>query len=724
MTKLHPPPRREQTVARARLVERLRSPSGTKLTLLAAPPGSGKTTLLGTWREVEEATRPVAWLTLDEGDNDPVVLWSYVLAAFRRVCPSLRVPFSPNLVGPSLIVDVVLPELVNELTAIGEVALILDDFDRLTSGPARESIAWFIEHCPSGLQITIATRTEPPLPVAALRAHGALNELRADDLGFTPAEADMLLNGRLDLNLDPEDVDDLVVSTEGWPAGLYLAALSLQGAEDRHAFVSTFGGGSRHVVNFLVDEVLDAHDPATQDLMLRSSILDRLSGPICEAVVEQEGAGERLTELSRTNLFLVPLDDRDEWYRFHHLFAQLLRVELERREPGLAPTLHRRAYAWHRDHGSVEEAIRHALEAGAYADAAAIVSAVWFDIATVGRTATVLAWLERFPQEFTREEPRLLLAEAWLFLLTDRRDEAADAIEALEQLEWPDGVPLADGSSSLEASIATLRAAFPSGDVGAWYSHARRAVELQGPNSAFWAGACWPLGMACYYGGDFESADRCFSETVAVGLPRELWGLCASALAYRSFIAGERGQIGEQQWLAEDAAELAREHGLDERTGEVHAAFGASLAACGELEEALPFFARAISVLRSAGRSIELGDALIRRAAILQALNRPDFEDALEEARSVVDSCTDPGSLRTQVEALQRARPSRQEASLSERELVVLRMLSGSLSEREIGRELFLSHNTIHSHTKSIYRKLHVSSRVDAIGRARMLGLI
>ena len=306
-------------------------------------------------------------------------------------------------------------------------------------------------------------------------------------------------------------------------------------------------------------------------------------------------------------------------------------------------------------------------------------------------------------------------------LLTDRRDEAADAIEALERLGWPDGMPLADGSSSLEASIATLQAAFPSGDVGAWLSHARRAVELQGPNSAFWAGSCWPLGMACYYAGDLESADRWFSETVAAGLSRELWGLCASALAYRSFIAGERGQIEEQQWLAEDAAELAREHGLDERTGEVDAAFGVSLAARGEVEEALPFFGRAIGVLRCAGRSIELGDALIRRAAILHVLNRPDYAAALEEARTVVDSCTDPGSLRARIEALQRARPSQQEANLSEREVVVLRMLSGPLSEREIGRELFLSHNTIHSHTKSIYRKLRVSSRIDprSAGRAR-----
>jgi ATP/maltotriose-dependent transcriptional regulator MalT len=723
MTKLHPPPRRDQTVQRDRLLARLRARPGIKLTLVAAPAGSGKTTLLGTWREVEETTRPVAWLTLDEGDNDSVVLWSYVIAAFRRVCPAIEASL-PKLLGSSAVVDVVLPELVNELAAVGDVALILDDFERITSGPARDSIAWFIERAPANVQIVLATRSEPALPLASLRAHGALLELRAEDLGFTSNEADALLNGRLDLNLDLEDVDDLVTRTEGWAAGLYLAALSLQVADNRRGILITFGGANRHVVDFLVDEVLEAHDPDTQDLMLRCSILERLCGPLCEAVLEQEGAGARLSSLARTNLFLVPLDDRDEWFRFHHLFAQLLRVELEHRRPGLASTLHRRAYAWHRDHGSVEEAIKHALDAGAYDEATETISVVWVDLAKVGRYATVLGWLELFPPEFGQEKPQLLHAQAWLSLLAGRRDEALAAIAALEQLRWPAGKPLPDGSSSLEASIATMRAATSGGDVGAWYGHARRAVELQGQDSDFWVGACWPLGMAYYHRGDLDRADHWLMEAVAAGLPRERWGICASALAYRSFIAGERGQIDEQRRLAEHAEALAQDHGLDEWQGEVHSAAGASLVARGHLEEALPFFAHAIAVLRESARPIALGDALIRRAAVLKALDRAEASEALDEARAFVDSCADPGRLRERVDALERTRRFRQEASLSERELVVLRMLNGPLSEREIGRELFVSHNTVHTHTKSIYRKLKVSSRVEAISRGRFLGLL
>ena len=191
--------------------------------------------------------------------------------------------------------------------------------------------------------------------------------------GSPAEEADAFLNGRLGLGLTPEDVEGLVGKTEGWPAGLYLAALSLRHAADRHAFVRRFGGSNRHVVDFLVTEVLEAHDPAAQALMLRTSVLERLSGPLCDAVMEQEGSAAMLDALSRSNLFLVPLDDEGRWYRFHHLFARLLRVELERREPGLAPALHRRAYAWHRDHGTTDEAIRHAIAAGAYAEVAELI---------------------------------------------------------------------------------------------------------------------------------------------------------------------------------------------------------------------------------------------------------------------------------------------------------------------------------------------------------------
>jgi ATP/maltotriose-dependent transcriptional regulator MalT len=363
-TKLHPPAGREQTVLRLRLVKRLQAPAGTKLTVLAAPAGYGKSTLLGAWRELQASQLPIAWLTVDEGDNDPAVLWSYVTAALAGACPELDVKAIPADVDPATVVDVVVPELINALAAFGPAALVLDDFHELTSGPARDSLAWFIDRVPSTFQLVIATRSEPGLPLGGLRARGQLLELRAAELGFDATEAAALLNDLLGLGLEREQVEALVERTEGWPAGIYLAALSLQAAPDRSEFVSRFSGGHRHVVDFLVDEVLNHHDPDVQTLMLRSSILGRMCGPLCDAVLEKEGSAERLRKLARTNLFVIPLDDRGEWYRFHQLFAQLLRVELEHRDPGLAPTLHRRAHAWHREHGAAAEAGEHALAAG------------------------------------------------------------------------------------------------------------------------------------------------------------------------------------------------------------------------------------------------------------------------------------------------------------------------------------------------------------------------
>jgi LuxR family transcriptional regulator, maltose regulon positive regulatory protein len=363
MTKLHSPAGREQTVLRDHLRERLRPSRGTKLTVVAAPAGYGKTTLLGEWCELGASEFPIAWLTLDEGDNDLVALWSYVIEALRRACPGLELAALPEQGGAAHMEEVVLPGLINALAGFGAAALVLDDFHHLKSGRARDSVAWFIDHAPASFQLLIATRIEPGLPLGALRAHGELLELRAADLGFTRAETEILLNDHLDLGLERDSVEALVERTEGWPAGIYLAALSLQAADDRREFVRRFSGANRHVVDFLVDEVVAAHDAEMQILMLRSSILDRLCGPLCDAVLQQEGSAQRLLELSRTNLFLVPLDDHGEWYRFHQLFAQLLRVELEHREPGLARGLHRRAQAWHREQGEVAEAIEPALVA-------------------------------------------------------------------------------------------------------------------------------------------------------------------------------------------------------------------------------------------------------------------------------------------------------------------------------------------------------------------------
>jgi LuxR family transcriptional regulator, maltose regulon positive regulatory protein len=422
-------------VERPRLLTRLRAGPEAKLTLVAAPPGCGKTTLLAMWHDAEADRRPVGWVTLDRRDNDPVVLWTHILEALRRVWPRGAGPVSPEKVGATRIADVILPSLVNTLADSGDVALILDDFHVLSSGPARDGIAWLIQHAPASFQLVLGSRSDPGLPLGVLRARGQLCEVRAHELAFTQEEAEALLNGRLDVGLSSTDVEQLVARVEGLPAGLFLAGLSLAATDDPGARVSAFGGSTRHVVDFLVEEVLSTYDPAIQALMLRSSVLDRFCGSLCDALLEDEDSGERLLELSRTNLFLVPLDEHDEWYRFHHLFKQLLRVELEHRDHGLISTLHQRAFVWHRDRGYVDEAVHHALAAGAFDDALDEISHSWRVLAAAGRQETLLAWLERFPAEMAETDPALRLVRAEMYASSGRRDRAIDAIERPELSE-------------------------------------------------------------------------------------------------------------------------------------------------------------------------------------------------------------------------------------------------------------------------------------------------
>ncbi len=726
-TKLRSPVMRDQVIPRERLFERLRAGAGLALSLVAGPAGYGKTTLLAAWREAEAARKPVAWLTLDEGDNDAVVLWSYVIEALRRACPALSVP-APRMPAAASAVPVMLPRLVNELDDLGEVTLILDDFHRLSDGPARESLAWFIDHAPPGFQLVLSTRTEPCLPLAALRAHGELLELRADDLRFTPGEADAFLNGRLRLGLIPEEVDALLERMEGWPAGLYLTALSLRRTADRRALVNELGASTRHLLDFLKSEVLQAHDPPMQALMLRSSVLGRLCGPLCDAALEQQHSAQILGALSYSNLFLSSIDEEGGWYRFHPLFAQLLRVELERREPGTAPTLHRRAYAWHRDHGMTGEAIAHAIAAGAHAEAAELIEASWVSYASSCRYDTVLAWIGQLPAKMQSGDVRLLLVKAWMLSLSAKRVEAGPVIAAAERLADPGGGALPDGFSSAGASLTMLRACCPWGDVDAQLESGQRAAELEGPGSPWRPVACWAAGLGLYFRGEPGEADRWFAESAALAPAGGYWPAAASSLAYRSLIAGELGRADDQQMLADEAAALVREHGTDKASGMVLLALGVSLAARGRPHDAEPLMERSAGLLRSGGQPAELAMALLHHGSVLRALGEPGrSQAAITQARAVIGSCPDPGILTGRLSACGRSprpdtRPAQEE--LTRRERRVLQLLTSDLSERDIGQQLYVSHNTIHSHVRSIYRKLGVSSRANALQRTRELRLL
>ncbi len=733
VTKLHPPFVPTQTIVRERLFARLRDGRGLKLSLVACPAGFGKSTLLAAWRQDEARTRPVAWVALDDGDNDAVVLWSHVIEALGRACPGLPHPTLAALVTSAPLLEVVMPRLVNELVEQGEVVLVLDDFHRLSSASSRESVAWFVDYMPSTVQLVLSTRADPALPLGALRAHGQLLELRAGDLRFTGEEANEFLNDRLGLDLAPHDIDLLVSRTEGWPAGIYLAALSLAGKPDKSARVRAFDGTSAHVVDFLSSEVLGAYEPEMQAFMLRTSVLERLCAELCDALLDERGSAGALASLARSNLFLAPLDDQRRWFRFHHLFAQLLRVELERREPGLAAQLHRRAYEWHSEFGTTDEAIHHALAADAFGDAARLIAETWVDYVNAGRTSSVLDWLVRFPDAVLDADARLLLVRAWVSALRGSEHDMRRALARVRELGGLEKGPLPDGFASLESSVSVLSAAFAWGDVAAILDAGARSVELEGPASPWRPVVTWSLGWGHYCRGELDLAERWMRETVMLAPFADQWIVGVGAIADLSLIAGLRGRRAEQLRLATEAVDLARERGLLEsrEVGEVHTAHGVALAAHGRREEALPALEQGVFLRRLWGQPLDLVDGLLALAPATAAIgDREHAGELLREAEEILAGCRDAGVLPDRLSAARRAaglsRPATAAAgtALSDRELTVLRLLGSGLSERQIAQELFLSFNTVHSHVKSVFRKLSVSSRADAIARARHERLI
>ena len=404
-------------------------------------------------------------------------------------------------------------------------------------------------------------------------------------------------------------------------------------------------------------------------------------------------------------------------------------MELERREPGLAPALHRRAYAWHRDHGTADEAINHAIEAGAHAEAAELIEGSWISYANMCRYDTVLAWLRRLPDEILGGDVHLLLVRAWVLSLSARREEAALAIAAAERLGDLGAGPLRDGFSSAEASLTMLRACFPWGDTGAQLDNGRRAAELEGTGSSWRPLACWAVGTALYFRGKPGEADRWFAEAAALAPASAQWLAGEASLAYRSWIAGERGRCEEQRVLAEAAAEFVQEHGTERAIGVAPLALGVSLAARGMPQEALPLIEGGVALSRSFGQPIQLANALLAQAPVLRALGEHKrAADAIAEARSVLQACPDPGILDQRLAALDRPpqirRGRSEDQELTQRELRVLNLLHGDLSERDIGRELYVAHNTVHSHVRAIYRKLGVTSRAEALQRSRELRLL
>ena len=461
-------------LARARCTDVLRE-SAPRLVLLAAPPGFGKTTLLAQWREVD--SRAFACVSLDSGDNDPVTFWSYIVQAIRHAAPEWGAAALSALREPRAdVVDAVVPAVLRDLEAISEkLVLVLDDYQEITNRICHDSLSFFLERTPSNVTLALSTRSDPPIPMGRLRALEELLELRAVDLSFTEAESATFLNEILHLGLAAETLGVLHERTEGWPVGVHLAAMSLSQEADRAGFVARFGGASRHIVDYLTEVVLDTLDEERHQFLLETSVLDTMSGPLCDAATGRQGSAEVLVELERANLFLIPLDDRREWYRYHELFADMLRNRLLQSDPELALAVHRRASEWLGPEGYRYEAVRHAVAAHALESAITLVLEDWRPSLEQDDAAAILRQLEELPWTNVERDARLAVVRAWALSALNRREESLAALESAESARFerpmPCGLPF-------EAATALTRACFPWGDSARMLDAAAHASEL------------------------------------------------------------------------------------------------------------------------------------------------------------------------------------------------------------------------------------------------------
>ncbi|MGE5292720.1 MAG: LuxR C-terminal-related transcriptional regulator [Micromonosporaceae bacterium] len=733
-TKLHAPVLRKEWLERPELVHYL-SGTAAKLVLVDAPAGFGKTILVAQWRVAEGQARRFAWVSLDTGDNDPARLWWHVISSLRRACPEIGPDSGLWLRRASAqgLTEALLSGLVNELAALRcRVVLVLDDYHVIKNHGCHEQIRFVQRHLPAAVQIVLITRADPPLPLARLRAVGDMAEIRTRDLRFTPAETAALVYATAGIQLCDSDVADLVERTEGWPAGIYLAALSLRGNPCPSAFIQQFTGSNRFIVDFLAEEVLNQQPPEIRQFLMRTSILERFTAPLCDAVAETSNSAEVIEKVGQNNLFLRPLDDNRMWYRYHHLFAQMLRIQLARTEPEILPALHRRASVWHRRAGSAEEAVAHALSAGDSSGAADLIARHWYGFVNAGRAETVRGWIHSLGHDRIGDEPVAAHCAAWVAALCGDRDSVHRWLAVVEAGQY-DG-PLPDGMKSLTSSAALLRGTFGFDGIRAMRESAAAAVELErDPTSPWYVLARAAFGFSLCLSGDIAAA-AVVAEQAVLGVA-SIPVVRMLALAIASLVATEDGRVAQARELAWAARQIGDGAGLSgsPHSSLAHTAAGAVHSSEGRLEEARSEFEQALRARRQwFGISPwPTADTLLRLASVqLDMGDRPGAAARLAEARDVLSSMPE------RAEALQ-ARVTRLELRLAgaswgtplaepltEREETVLRLLRGTVSLREIGQELYLSANTIKTHTRAIYRKLGVSTRRDAVERARDAGLL
>jgi LuxR family transcriptional regulator, maltose regulon positive regulatory protein len=596
-TKLFLPQPRGDTVARPRLTELLDRGRRARITLVSAPAGFGKTTLLARGFTAPDPQRSVAWLSLEEADSQPPRFWTYLVTAIQRAVPEVGDSALALLQTAQPSLDSVLATLINELSAAPtHLDLVLDDY-HLVDGPGLQpGMAYLVEHLPPQVHLVVSTRVDPALPLARLRARGELVEIRAADLRFTLPEAAAYLNDVAALELTSADIAALETRTEGWIAALQLAALSLRGRPDAAAFIAAFAGDDRYIVDYLADEVLSRQPPHVRDFLLDTSILDRLSGPLCEAVTGKPGGQTLLEHLDRANLFVVPLDGSRRWYRYHHLFAEVLRTHLLDGRREKVADLHRRASRWYDEAGDPVRAVRHALAAGDIDRAADLAELAMPALQRDRQEATIAAWLEVIPDQVLRRRPVLAIGFIGALMSSGAFTRAEDRLRDLEHhLQEPrsdgdaggppPGIVVVDRTEwdRLPAALELYRSALSliHGDLDATIAHADLATSRAAADDHLTrAGAAATAGLARWAGGNLEEAHRFYS-TCVEGLRRD--GHISDALGCSITLADIRitqGRLTDALWTYQAALRLAEDDPVPVTRGTADMHVGISGVAC------------------------------------------------------------------------------------------------------------------------------------------------
>ena len=649
-TKLHVPRPRPDLVPRPRLAERLDEGLARGLMLVCAPAGYGKTVLLADW--ARRGQQPVAWLSLDVGDNDPARFWRHGVAALDQARPGLAERVGP-LLGPPAPSSYqgLVTALINELAAepdAGQALLVLDDYHLIDSPAVHASLGFLLEHRPPGLRLVLASRSDPPLALARLRGRGQLAELRAAELRFTADEAAALLRQGAagpGVALPETAVAALAARTEGWAAGLQLAALSLRGQPDAAGFVAAFTGSHRYVLDFLAEEVLEQQSEQVRTFLLETSVLERLSGELCDAVTGRTGSQALLEQVERAGLFLVPLDEVRGWWRYHHLFADLLRARLQAEQPGRAVLLHRNAAAWYAERGLADDAIRHAVAAGEMTWAARLIEQDFDMVYNVrGEGATIQRWFSALPADLVQSRPRLLLVQALLMTTSGRLDAVDALLDAAERAGVVDEPfePTVGRAASMLVNVPAYIAVDRSylaqlrGDAEGTAAFAAQALAVIGEGERLLDSvARWQLAIAAWLGGRLAEAERALVDGIAGWHAAGLLAVAASSVYELCQVQRARGRLDAAVQACQQALEVTVVPGRPPRAaaGPAYVGLGELAYERNEMEIALQHVTEGIALCRQWVYTTQLAAGLVTLAWIRQAAGDPAGAlDAIGEA--------------------------------------------------------------------------------------------